>query len=292
MSDAGDAWTVVRLIDWTRGYLARAGVAEPRLSAEILLAHVLGCQRVGLYARYDRVLEPDRLASYRELIRRAAEHEPIAYITGEKEFYSLRLKVTPDVLVPRPETELLVDAALGFARDAGGAARLWDACTGSGCVAIAAAHYAPAMTVLATDISDPALAVARDNVERHGLAGRVRVEAADLLDLPAGLAELGPFDVITANPPYVSDAEAAGLPEAVRREPDLALRAGPTGLECIRRIVGGAPARLRPGGLLAFEIGLGQAEEVYRLLSQAGGYRDIGFRKDRAGIERAAVAHV
>lgn len=292
MSNAGGEWTVLHLIDWTREFLARAGVEEPRLSAEILLARVLGCRRVELYARYGFVLGGGQLAAYRELIRRAAGHEPIAYIMGEKEFYSLALKVTPDVLVPRPETELLVDAALAFARGRRGAVRLWDACTGSGCVAVAAAHYAPAMSVLATDISEAALAVARENVERHGLAGRVRVERADLLALPEAGADMAPFDVIAANPPYVSDEEAAQLPEAVRREPDLAVRAGPTGLECIGRIVRDAPAHLRPGGLLAFEIGLNQAEKVHDLLRAAGCYEGVRFLKDNAGIERTALAHV
>jgi len=290
MSQPASPWTVLRLIDWTRGYFCRAGVAEPRLSAELLLAKVLACRRVELYTRYERVVDAACLSRFRELVRRAAQHEPIAYLTGDKEFYSLALKVTPDVLIPRPETELLVDAALEFAKARGRPVRLWDVCTGSGCVGVAIARYAPAATVLATDVAAAALGVARENVGKHGLADRVRVELADMLALPPAASDMAPFDVITANPPYVSDEEYARLPEAVRCEPERALRAGPTGLECIERIVRGAPDHLRGGGLLALEVGMGQAERVHSLLNQSGRYRDIRFLKDNAGIERTALA--
>ncbi len=283
-------WTILALIDWTRGYLARAGVEEARLSAEVLLARVLGCRRVQLYTQYGRAVAPEHLAAYRELVRRAGTGEPIAYLTGEKEFYSLALRVTPDVLIPRPETELLVDVALELARAASGPLRMWDCCTGSGCVAVAAAHYAAGLSVLATDVSAPAVEVARQNVQRHGLSDRVRLACADLLELPQEAAGMVPFDLIAANPPYVSDGQMAGLPQAVRREPALALRAGPTGLECIQRLVRDAPARLGGDGVLAFEIGMGQAEKTYELLSAAGCYQEIRFLKDAAGIERAAVA--
>jgi len=288
MTDAPRPWTVLRLLDWTRGYFARADVEEPRLSAEVLLACTLGCERVQLYTRSDHPVAADRLTVYRDFVRRAAAGEPVAYLTGRKEFYSLPLTVTPDVLVPRPETELLVDAALAFVKPAGGG-RMWDVCAGSGCVAVAAAKYAPGLTVLATDISPEALAVAAENVSRHGLDGRVRLAEADLL----GLDDAGePVDVITANPPYVRDDEMPGLPGTVLCEPDIALRAGPTGLECIRRLVADAPPRLRPGGMLAMEIGLGQAEGVHGLLSAGGRYRDVRFLKDPAGIERTVVALV
>jgi release factor glutamine methyltransferase len=287
MSDAPRKWTVLALIGWTKAYLARAGVDEPRLAAEVLLAHVLACDRMHLYARHDRPVGPDRLAAYRALIRRAAAGEPVAYLVGRKEFYSLSLKVTPGVLIPRPETELLVDAALEFVRAGGGVGRLWDVGTGSGCVAVAVATYAPDLEVLATDVSESALAVAAENVARHGLAGRVRLARADLLDLPdAG----GPFDAIAANLPYIRDDQMSELPGVVQAEPDVALRAGPTGLEFIARLVADAPERLRPGGLLAMEIGLGQAEEVHDLLDRAGPYELVHFRKDAAGIERTVTA--
>ena len=289
MGDPGGEWTVLRLIHWTRDYLARADVHEPRLAAEVLLADVLDCPRIQLYTQHDRVVAPELLARFRQSVRRAAAGEPIAYVRGLKEFYSLTFKVTPDVLIPRPETELLVDAALESVR-AAEAPRLWDACTGSGCVAVAAARYAASLTVLATDISPGALAVARENVRRHGLTARVGVEHADLLDLPASAAGMAPFDVVTANPPYITDEQMGDLPGPVLREPDVALRAGPTGLECIRRIVRDAPERLRPGGTLAMEIGLGQADDVYDLLRAAGRYEHVRFLKDLAGIDRTVVA--
>jgi release factor glutamine methyltransferase len=292
MSGPGEQWTVGRLLDWTGQYFARASLGEPRLAAEVLLAHVLGCGRVQLYARFDQAVADEHRGTYRQLVRRAAAGEPIAYLTGEKEFYSLAIAVTPEVMVPRPETELLVDAALAAAREAGGPARLWDVCTGSGCVAVAAATYAEQLAVLATDVSPQAVDVARANVRRHGLEGRVLVARADLLALPQAAREMAPFDAITANPPYVADEEMAALPPEVTREPPLALRAGPTGLEFIAPIIRDAPRHLRGGGTLAVEVGAGQAEAVYEILDRAGRYRNVGFLKDAAGIERTAVARV
>ncbi len=293
MSAAADKWTVLRLINWTKDYFARSALDEPRLAAEVLLGHVLSCKRVALYTQFDRAPSDGQLSSFRQLVRRAADGEPIAYLTGWKEFYSLTIKVTPDVLIPRPETELLVDAVLDCARSKSGETlRLWDVCTGSGCVAVAAAKHCPTLSVLATDISTSALAVARENVERHGLAGCVRVEQADLLTWPQTPRprHQNRFDIITANPPYVTDAEMEQLPEPLKREPDTALRAGTTGLEYIGPIIRDAPAHLATGGLLAVEIGFDQAERVYGLLNEAGGYDDIRFGKDPAGIERIALA--
>ena len=290
MSEAAGAWTVLRLINWTRDYLGAHGVEAPRLSAEVLLADVLGCSRIDLYTQFDRLVGPGDLARYRQAIRRAAAGEPISYIRGFKEFYSLSFKVTPDVLIPRPETELLVDVVLELVRAAGGPVKLWDACTGSGCVPVSAARYARGLEALATDISQPALAVAAENAARCGVADRVHFALADLLELPERFAAMAPFDVITANPPYVSDGQMAGLPVPLRAEPELALRAGPTGLECIRPILADAPGRLRPGGLLAVEVGLGQAEEVYDMAQAVGRYREVRFLKDLAGIERVMVA--
>jgi release factor glutamine methyltransferase len=285
-----ERWTVLRLINWTRDYFGRTNLDEPRLSAEILLAFVLGCPRLALYTQFDRLVGPEHLKQFRRLIRRAAASEPVAYLVGYKEFYSLSFKVSPDVLVPRPETELLVDAALEMLRGQGLRGRLWDICTGSGCVAVAAAHCAPALSVLATDISAPALAVARENVQRHGLGARVRVEQADLLTLPASARDLAPFDIITANPPYIADDQVPHLLPSVRREPEVALRSGPTGLEHTRRILGDAPSHLRAGGLLAVELGLGTAEPVFDLLNQSGRYTDIRILKDAADIERTVLA--
>jgi release factor glutamine methyltransferase len=283
-------WTVLRLINWTKDYLERAKLEEPRLSAEMLLAKVLGCPRVALYTQFDRVVAPDQLAQYKLLIQQASAGQPIAYLTGLREFYSLSFEVTPDVLIPRPETELLVDQALAACKLAQRAMKMWDACTGSGCVAVTAARYAPNLTALATDISTAALAVASRNAQRHAVNGRVTLAQADLLNLPPERAGMAPFDILTANPPYVSDAEVARLPPSVRCEPDLALRAGPTGLEHIRRIIQQAPPALAPLGLIAMEFGFAQAEGVYELFHASGQYEQLQVLKDHAGIERVIVA--
>jgi release factor glutamine methyltransferase len=287
-------WTVLRLITWTSGYLGKAGVEEPRLSAEVLLAHLLKCPRLNLYTQFDRAVAPEMLAEYKGLIQRAAGAEPngrmpIAYLVGHREFYSLDLKVTPDVLIPRPETELLVDVVLQLAKTAP-ALKLWDVCTGSGCVALAAAKYAAKIAVLATDISPAAVAVAAENAKALHLETRVRLAQADLLTLPAEAEGMPPFDVITANPPYVAQGDFEKLPATVKAEPKLALLAGADGLEMVKRVIADAPAHLRPGGTLAMEIGQGQADAVFQLLQASGRYENIRFIKDLARIDRTAVA--
>lgn len=288
MANAPTEWTVLRLLEWTKDFFTRNALEDARLCAEVLLAHVLGCPRLGLYTQFDHQPAPEQLAAFRELVKQAGAGEPIAYLTGQRDFYSLAFSVTPDVLIPRPETEMLVDLALEYAKANPARRRLWDVCTGSGCVAVAAAVYCPELRVLASDVSAAALAVAAKNVERHGVAERVTLAEADLLKLPAG-QEKG-WDIILSNPPYVSDAQMADLPKTVKAEPALALKAGPAGLDCIARIIADAPGVLAGGGLLAIEIGQGQGPAVYDLLNQAGAYEEIRLRKDAAGIERVAAA--
>ena len=290
MSDTTKQWTVLQLINWTKDYFSRKGVDEPRLSAEVLLSHVLGCKRVELYTQFDRVVESEHLDRFRELVRRAAAGEPVAYLVGMKEFYSLTIRLSPDVLIPRPETELLVDVVLEYARSCSGEVKLWDVCTGSGCVAIAAAYNCDRLIVLATDISTASLEIARLNVQQYHLEKRIRLAKADLLDLPQNAQDMPPFDVITANPPYVSKAEMEKLPPAVRYEPTLALYGGVDGLDFIRRIISQAADYLRPAGVLAIEIGFDQAERVYDLLCKTAQYERITFLKDLAGKERVALA--
>jgi release factor glutamine methyltransferase len=283
-------WTVLRLINWTREYFERQGMDQPRLSAEVLLAHVLECPRLALYTQFERVPSEPKLAAYRELVKRAAAHEPIAYLVGHREFYSLDFIVTPDVLVPRPETELLAERAIDFLRERENP-HYWDACTGCGAVPVAVGKHTPAARILASDISTKALAIARRNLERHGLLDRTTLTVASLLELPPELKGLGPFDAITANPPYVSDAQMAELPETVKYDPPLALRAGPEGLDFIRPILEQAPRRLAAGGLLAVEIGFGQAEAVWAIVNQVGQYERAQFARDAANIERILVAY-
>jgi release factor glutamine methyltransferase len=285
-------WTVLRLLNWTKAHFARAQLTSPRLAGEVLLAHVLGCRRIDLYTRYGYQPTPQQLDAFRELVRRAAAHEPVAYLVGEKEFYSLRFEVTPDVLVPRPETEILVDRAIehlaGAAPPARGRRRMWDVCTGCGCVAVAVASRVGDVEVLATDISPAAVAVAHRNARAHGLAGRVCCRQADLLTLPDDCAAWAEVDVITANPPYV--AAGATVAEDVRKEPPEALYAGADGLDCIRPIVAEAPRYLARGAALILEFGWDQAAAVRDLLVGAGAFEEPAIYRDGQEIERAAVA--
>jgi release factor glutamine methyltransferase len=284
----GKSWKVLELLNWTQRHLSRAGVEDARLAAEVLLAHVLGCSRIELYARFDRCPREPELAQYRELIRRAAAHEPVAYLVGGKEFYSLDLKVTPDVLIPRPESEILVSEAVRFLRGCEGPTAMLDACTGCGCVAVATAVHAPQTRILATDISAEAVAVAAENAERHGVSGRVTCRTADLLDLPEDCRDAAPLDVITVNPPYVAEGEEVA--RTVSYEPGVALYAGKTGLECIRNIVEQAPRLLRKGGALMMEFGFGQADDVCNILADSAAFDEPHILRDRQDLERTAVA--
>ena len=287
-TDGAEPWTVLRLLNWTKEHFGRAGAAEARLAAEVLLAHALRCRRIELYARHDYRPDQRELAAYRELVRRAAAHEPVAYLVGQKEFYSLRFKVTPDVLIPRPETEILAAEAIARLRALGRPAAAWDACTGCGCVAIAMAHQVADLRVQATDISPEALAVAEENARAHAVGDRIGFRLASLLEPPPDGAESTQFDLITANPPYVADGDPLG--ESVKYEPDLALRGGADGLDCIRPIVRDAQKFLHPGGALILEFGYNQADAVRDLVAAAGAYDEPTIIRDHQEIERACVA--
>jgi len=278
----------MRLLNWTTAHFRRHEVDSARLAAEILLAHCLGRERIELYASFDYQPTADELADFRHGLKRVAAHEPVAYVVGHKEFYSLRFKVTPDVLIPRPETELLVARAVEHLRLQGRPGRMWDVCTGSGCVAVAVARQVSDAWVLATDVCPEALAVAAENAEAHGLSDRVCCRAGDLLNRPDQAGELEPFDVIAANPPYVGDDEPVA-PE-VTHEPQIALRAGPDGLRCIRRIIAGAPESLTAGGILVMEFGCGQAGAVWDLIGANGAFEAPVILRDHQRIERAVVA--
>ncbi|MDY6914416.1 MAG: peptide chain release factor N(5)-glutamine methyltransferase [Planctomycetota bacterium] len=281
-------WNVLGLLNWTQGYFARTGLDVARLAAEVLLAHVLGCERISLYTRFDYQPAPAELADFRRLVERAARREPIAYLVGEKEFYSLRLKVTPDVLIPRPETEILVEQAVGHLRRLGRACTVWDVCAGSGCVAVAVAANVAEATVLVTDISPPAVALAEENAATHKLTARIRCRQADLLDLPGDCGDMSPFDVLACNPPYV--AETDEVAQEVAYEPSAALYAGEDGLECIRPLIHHAAEFIASGGAVAMEFGCGQADVVRNLLADTGQFAEPEIIRDRQGIERAAVA--
>ncbi|MGC1275440.1 MAG: peptide chain release factor N(5)-glutamine methyltransferase [Planctomycetaceae bacterium] len=282
---SSDDWTVKRILDWTTEHLKKHGSESARLDAEILLAHTRGCKRIELYTRYDEPLSENQRALMRDLVKRRANAEPVAYLVGHKEFYSLPFKVTRDVLIPRPETETLVLEAIELAKSSpADRLSLLDLCTGSGCIAVAAAKGSTKLAVSATDRSESALAVARENAERNGVA--VEFRQGDLFDaLPADAM----FDVILSNPPYVSDGEYEALPPDIRRhEPAAALLAGPDGLDVLRRIAAEAPVRLSADGHLLVELDPQQAEPVAELLRP--NFRDVRFVKDLAGHVRVIHA--
>jgi release factor glutamine methyltransferase len=265
--------TVRDALDSARIPLEAAGVDSPRLDAELLLAAVLGVDRGALVRDPARELAPGQGRAFAELVRRRREREPVAYILGRKPFRRLELAVDQRVLIPRPETETLVEAALSLPERA----RVVDVGTGSGAVALALKDERADLAVAATDSSEDALAVARANAVRLGL--EVAFARGDLL---AGMA--GPWDAVVSNPPYVADGDYGALaPEIVRYEPAGALRAGPDGLDVLRRLVAAAPAPF-----LAVEVGAGQAGTVSALMHEAG-YGDVSTRRDLAGIERVVV---
>jgi len=294
-------------------YLGRCGSPSARLDAELLLGHVLGMDRVALYVNHDRPLEPAEVDAYRRVLRERCRGTPIAYITGKKEFMRVTLKVTPEVLIPRPETELLVEAVVhhlqarphreganavsGAAGSEAGAdvsLLLADVGTGSGAIAIGLALALPGARVLATDVSPGALAVARDNVTAQRLDGRVMLMQGDLLApvaeaLKAGKIEF--LDAIVSNPPYISARTWDSLPRSVRDyEPRLALDGGPDGLDVYRRLIPQAAPLLRPGGLLALEIGHDQEPALRELLARDGRWGDVQVQKDYAGHPRVVLA--
>jgi release factor glutamine methyltransferase len=277
-------WTILEVLKWTTDYLASKSVPTPRLDAEVLLAYTLKLERVGLYLDYQRPLGPEELARFRELVRRRARREPVAYIRGFKEFWSLVFTVSPEVLIPRPETEVLVEEGIrlarGLERTLGRAPRIADAGTGSGAVAVCMAKELKLKKpVLATDSSRAALSIAGENAQRHG--AEVSFILADWLE---GMAPAS-LDLIVSNPPYVPREDIANLAPELGYEPRAALDGGPDGLDFIRLLARQAATVLAPGGMLAIEVGTGQAAEVVKVLAESG-FSDIGMVRDLSNIER------
>ncbi len=286
-----EPWTIQKLLGWVTEYFTGKGVDSPRLSADWLLCYVLGLKRIELYTQFNKVVEQEQLSQLHELVKRAGTHEPIAYITGKKEFYSLEFEITKDCLIPRPETELLVERAIEFLRTRNGEQFVCDLCTGSGCVAVAIARNFANCRVVATDISDAALAVAEKNVAKHGLMNRIKLLQGDLFE-PI-IAGLGPakFDLIVSNPPYVSEPEYEKLAPNVKNfEPKSALTAGHDGLDIIKKIIADADQHLKPTGTLMLEIGNEQANAARNLLETAGYFGNVKIEKDYSNLDRLAVA--
>ncbi len=265
--------------------LQQAGIETARLDAEVLLAHTCGVSRSRVLAGLREPLPAAVAGTFAAVVARRARREPLAYIVEQQEFWSLAFEVSPDVLIPRPETELLVETAAAVLRDRP-RPRVADVGTGSGCVAIALARELPNEQVWATDLSPAALAVARRNAQQHGVADRVRFAAGDLL---APITDAAPFDAICSNPPYVAVADAATLQPELCYEPSQALFAGNDGLGVIRRLLAEAPPLLARGGWLLVEIGCGQADTA-RQLAEATGFAEIEIREDYAGIPRLLAA--
>jgi release factor glutamine methyltransferase len=287
-----ETWTVQRILQWMTQDFTALGIGSPRLDAELLLCSVLACDRVRLYMDMPRPLAAEELDAVRALVQRRRKREPVAYILGKREFYRRTFEVSPSVLIPRPETELVVDRALAaLPRDASEPtepAFVLDLCTGSGAIAITLATERALVHVDATDISPEALAVATRNAEQNGVAER---SAFLLGDLFAPLPRDRRYAVITANPPYVAEADYAALaPEITQHEPALALVAGADGLDVLRRICTEAAGWLAPGGTLLLELGAGQARAVMALLEATQCFTNIAAHRDLAGIERVIEA--
>jgi release factor glutamine methyltransferase len=275
-------WTIGSLVKWATDDFRARGIESPRLDAELLVAHALGIDRTRVIIEALRPLDGAELTLLRDLVKRRRAHEPIAYLRGWREFYGLTFRVDPRVLVPRPDTEALVEVALRRTSHCSLSMRHLDLCTGSGCVAIAIARQRPTARVVASDVDAGALVVARENAARLG-AYNVAFVRGDLL---TPIARDVSFDLITANPPYIPSAEIAGLMTDVRDfEPRLALDGGGDGLDLIRRIIADAPRHLETGGVLALEVGAGEAPAV-RSLFEESGYRDLAGERDSAKIER------
>lgn len=288
-----EAWTVRRILEWTAGFFTRKGLDAPRLSAELLLAHVLGAPRIKLYTEYDRPLSEDELSRMRALVQRAAEEEPIAYLTGRAHFFNLEFEVTRDVLIPRPDTETLVENVLQTVRHQPGleAPRVIDLCTGSGCVAAAVAQHLKSAMIVATDISPAAVTVARRNVERLGLGERVLVEQGDLFAPLAGMVDVRPFHLVLANPPYIRSDAIPKLDRNVREyEPTQALDGGPDGLDLHRRILREAPDRLVAGGRVFLEIAFDQGNLARDVAAGHEAFDEVRILKDFGGRDRVLTA--
>ena len=287
-----DVWTMARLLTWTTDFFREHGIENPRLDAEVLLGAVLGKDRMYLYVHFDEPLEPAELARFRSYVKERAAHVPLAYVLGRREFMGLDFRVTRDTLIPRPDTELLVQCAVDFLRARAAEGRddltLADIGTGTGAIALSVLHYTEGTRADAVDISPAAAEVARENAERLNLTERIEIHEGDLTAPLAGRS----YDVILSNPPYIPTADIATLmPEVRSHEPHLALDGGRDGLTLYRRLAADAPALLREGGMIAVEVGIGEACDVACLLETHPRIVRTEIHRDLGGIERVVVGY-
>ena len=287
--DAAQSWTILSLVLWSADYLASRGVESGRLDAEWLLASALGTERLQLYLKYDRPVGPEEREAFKQQLRRRACREPLQYILGRAAFRELELVADPRALIPRPETEVLVEEVLAWAKDRkSGLGTVMDIGTGTGAVSVSLAVEGVCEQIVATDISEGALEVARLNAQRHGVEALLDFRRGSLFEIvDAGEA----FDVIVSNPPYLATGERAGLQPEIRDwEPSEALFAGDDGLDVIQPLIAEAPEHLTDGGLLALEVGLGQAERVTRQIDDSGRFEPARVRRDLGGLPRIIMA--
>lgn len=293
MVDSGvsEVWTTLKVLDWTAGRFERAQIASARLDAQILLAHVLDCPRVALYTSFDKPLAPAELSAYRELIQRRLEGEPVAYLTGKQEFWSLPFAVDSRVLIPRADTETLVQVGLelgdSLVKRGHDPIRVAEIATGSGAVAVALAHERDSWNFVATDISEDALTVAKTNAQTNSVASRIEFRMGNLLEPIAGET----FSLVVANLPYISEADMNGLSADVLHEPHGALCGGTTGTELIDAMVLGLGGVMAAGGWIALEHGFDQAASVAEIAARAG-FVEIQRRSDLAGRARVTFFRV
>jgi release factor glutamine methyltransferase len=283
------AWTVLGILQWTNAYFQRHQIDSPRSDAELLLAHALRCERIDLYLRHDQPLNPSELARFKPMVQRRVRREPVAYIVGFKEFWSMRLQVSPAVLIPRPDTECLVETALDQLRvlAESRSARVLELGVGSGAITLALASECATHDYWATDFSLPAIQVAQVNARHLGLAERISFVLGHWL-APFS-TQRADFDMILSNPPYIRRHDIDDLAPEIRGfEPHGALDGGIDGLDAIRQIIDRSHACLRPGGRLLIEIGFDQREAVESLALESGAYDAIDFRKDYSGHDRVA----
>ena len=305
-----EIWTIGRILKWTENFFKEKGIESPRLDAEVLLGHVLEKERIYLYVHFDEPLQPQELAEYREAIKQRIRRVPVAYIIGQREFMGLTFHVTEDTLVPRPDTEILVQAAIERLKKMSGAeearpVRFADIGTGTGAICLSVLHYLTQATADTVDISEAARKVAEENAEALDVKGRITFYTGDLL-APLSKAQSGGagdkasaaeetagarYDAILSNPPYIPDADIETLAPEVRcKEPRTALAGGADGLDFYRRLVADSPALIKDDGFLAVEVGIHQAQAVAKMAVESGNFVRTEIIKDYGGIERVVVA--
>jgi release factor glutamine methyltransferase len=287
--DRRSPWTPLELVRWTAGYFKDHQIESARSEAEILLAHTLGARRIDLYLNHDQPLCDDELARFKSYIKRRVASEPVAYITGLREFWSLELAVNPSVLIPRPETECLVEAVLPFLDAATRSPkRVLEMGAGSGAIVIVLAHEHPEHRYMAMDRSAAALQTARENARTHQVDDRIAWFCGDWDAALAPGREI--FDLIVSNPPYIRSGDMSSLqPEIRNHEPEMALDGSGDGLACLRQIIDSAHRYLRPGGLVALEMGYDQKADIQAIVAAVGQYRSPKILKDYSGRDRVAV---